>query len=388
MFQQLSKRAHVTLALVLGAVLACAGGGTEPPTGNARETIEVSLSANALVPGQPATATAVVRDDAGAVIPDAAVTWGSTNGMAASVAADGGVTALAPGGSTIVATRPGGASGSAAVSVAEGAWATPAGGTFAGFGGLIELQIPPAAVSAPRALHFNRASTALPDPTGVERAQFTVGTSADVFLVPATLRLRFTADSAPYGLPRSSLGIRVLQSDTWSNVPGSAIASGVDRAEAPISAGGHYGVGRLIPTMPCTDAAYRAFDFWLGDWDVSSGGTLVGRNRVTLEPGGCAVFEDYTSGPGGGRSISFYEPTSDAWYQTYLDYSGARLEISGPVGTPGSLRMRTVGLPPLYDRWEWTLLPSGEVTQVASRTLNNGVSFGAPYWNGLYRRRP
>ena len=43
---------------------------------------------------------------------------------------------------------------------------------------------------------------------------------------------------------------------------------------------------------PCTDAAYRQFDFWLGEWIVSDlAGKKQGDNSITREEGGCLILE-------------------------------------------------------------------------------------------------
>lgn len=39
---------------------------------------------------------------------------------------------------------------------------------------------------------------------------------------------------------------------------------------------------------PCATPAHRAFDFWIGTWDVARpDGTLAGRNRIEAVLGGC-----------------------------------------------------------------------------------------------------
>ena len=42
---------------------------------------------------------------------------------------------------------------------------------------------------------------------------------------------------------------------------------------------------------PCDDPAYRAFDFWLGEWQVHTpDGKLAGANRIEREYDGCVVY--------------------------------------------------------------------------------------------------
>src|SRR5687767_5262286 len=57
------------------------------------------------------------------------------------------------------------------------------------------------------------------------------------------------------------------------------------------------------PPVDCTDADHSAFNFRVGDWDVSATGTdtVVARSTISSTAGGCAIEEDYqqTVGPGG-----------------------------------------------------------------------------------------
>ena len=48
---------------------------------------------------------------------------------------------------------------------------------------------------------------------------------------------------------------------------------------------------------PCEDAEFKQFDFWVGDWDVSSAadGVHRGVSHISKEMGGCVVWENWTS---------------------------------------------------------------------------------------------
>ena len=45
------------------------------------------------------------------------------------------------------------------------------------------------------------------------------------------------------------------------------------------------------PRPTCNGPEYHQFDFWVGDWNVTSGGQMAGMNLVTLDVVGC-VHED------------------------------------------------------------------------------------------------
>lgn len=82
---------------------------------------------------------------------------------------------------------------------------------------------------------------------------------------------------------------------------------------------------------PCKYAPEaRQFDFWVGEWDVQTGGLSVGTNVVERLEEGCLIMENWT-GRGGstGKSMNFYDPVVKKWRQTYIGNSRAVWEMSG-----------------------------------------------------------
>jgi hypothetical protein len=82
---------------------------------------------------------------------------------------------------------------------------------------------------------------------------------------------------------------------------------------------------------PCDAAAYRAFDFWLGDWQVhTAAGKLAGHNRIERGYRGCVLHERYTT-PGGyaGESLNMYDAGRQRWHQTWVDNGGLLLRLEG-----------------------------------------------------------
>ena len=50
------------------------------------------------------------------------------------------------------------------------------------------------------------------------------------------------------------------------------------------------------PAKPCTAAENRQFDFWIGDWDVTTpNGKAAGTNRINPILGGCVLHVDCCS---------------------------------------------------------------------------------------------
>jgi hypothetical protein len=81
----------------------------------------------------------------------------------------------------------------------------------------------------------------------------------------------------------------------------------------------------------CDSAAHRAFDFWVGDWQVhKTDGTVAGHNKITREYGGCVVHEHYTTDRGySGESLNIYDAARGVWHQTWVDSGGTLLTLEG-----------------------------------------------------------
>jgi len=94
----------------------------------------------------------------------------------------------------------------------------------------------------------------------------------------------------------------------------------------------------------CDTPDHRAFDFWIGDWDVhvrarqsATGpwGESVGKQHVEAVLDGCAISESFTAdGPGtpwAGRSYSAWHAPAKKWRQTWVDDQGSYLAFTGGV---------------------------------------------------------
>jgi hypothetical protein len=88
---------------------------------------------------------------------------------------------------------------------------------------------------------------------------------------------------------------------------------------------------------PCMhDQRYRAFDFWVGEWEVRPTGQAAAppsRSSIQRILEGCVVFEQYTAANGAyfGKSFNTFDAATGRWYQRYVDSTGARLEWDGEV---------------------------------------------------------
>lgn len=153
------------------------------------------------------------------------------------------------------------------------------------------------------------------------------------------------------------------------------------------------------PAAGCAaDSTYAMLDFWLGDWRVYLGDTLVGTNRITRILRGCAVTEEWRDAGGGqGRSLFYVEPARRRWKQVWVteaaaDRVGGLKEKhliarfpGGGVRFQGELRRPDGTI--LLDRTTLTPLPGGEVRQLIEVSGDGGSTWRTTF-DARYRRTP
>lgn len=84
---------------------------------------------------------------------------------------------------------------------------------------------------------------------------------------------------------------------------------------------------------PCSSSVNRAFDFWVGEWDVfdvDKPDTMAAHARVDLILGDCVLHEDYQQVDGfRGESFSSYDAARKQWHQSWVTNRGSLLMIDG-----------------------------------------------------------
>jgi tetratricopeptide (TPR) repeat protein len=83
---------------------------------------------------------------------------------------------------------------------------------------------------------------------------------------------------------------------------------------------------------PCKySSESRQFDFWIGTWDVfTTQGQKAGTNVIEMFAEGCSLMENWTAtGGGNGKSINYYDPSTQKWYQHWIGSGGGALRYSG-----------------------------------------------------------
>ena len=162
---------------------------------------------------------------------------------------------------------------------------------------------------------------------------------------------------------------------------GVLITGAVNAQEQPVAAA-------PSAARDCSGADYRAFDFWLGAWNVGSDGHFAGTNDVTVAYGGCALREHWQGADGGkGTSLNGYDRQSRQWYQLWIDDRGSVVRLTG--GLQGESMVMTSDAPDADGRSHrvtWTPLSPDRVRQHwESRPADE------PEWrtlfDGIYQRR-
>jgi hypothetical protein len=153
-----------------------------------------------------------------------------------------------------------------------------------------------------------------------------------------------------------------------------------------------------VPTpAACAAAERRAFDFWIGEWEViGPKGNIVGHSRIEAILGGCAIAEHWQSATGNGandgNSYNIYNADLKRWEQFWVDASGSRLLLAGGLVEGSMVLEGRQDLPAAdgvhaRDRITWTPNADGSVRQRWENSKDEGKTWTVAF-DGLYRRRP
>ena len=145
--------------------------------------------------------------------------------------------------------------------------------------------------------------------------------------------------------------------------------------------------------FPCRQAAEsRQLDFWVGDWTVLSGSTVLGTNRIERVNGDCMLQENWlSSGGGGGKSWSYYDPTLLKWKQLFIFDNGGVMDFTGGRHD-GTMRFEssapaTANSPAAITRMTFFPIAKDTVRQLFQRSTDGGKTRSAGF-DGFYVRKP
>lgn len=145
---------------------------------------------------------------------------------------------------------------------------------------------------------------------------------------------------------------------------------------------------------PClTDRRYRTLDFWIGDWAVTNfgNGAPAGENDVHASLDGCLIIENWTPSNGNrgrGKSLNFFDATTERWRQVYITDTGTVLDFTGEPrdGAMHFTRNYQLNGRRIQERMVFTPLEGGDVHQNWELSPDDGRTW-QPLLNGRYIRK-
>jgi tetratricopeptide (TPR) repeat protein len=143
---------------------------------------------------------------------------------------------------------------------------------------------------------------------------------------------------------------------------------------------------------PClTRKESRMFDFWVGDWDVKTPqGQPAGQSSVQLLLEGCALYENWIDGQGGGgKSLNSYNPDTKQWQQFWTDQYGRVTEYRESEWINGSLRYSATQMSPqgpTLIHMTFTPVNPDLVRQFGESSLDGGKTW-SPSFDLYYHRK-
>ena len=150
------------------------------------------------------------------------------------------------------------------------------------------------------------------------------------------------------------------------------------------------------PPIDCTDADHSAFNFWLGDWHVSTrSDVVVATSTLSSIADGCAIEENFhqTVGPGGvvanyrGASYSVFDAAGGGkWRQFYVDSAGSVTVFEGGI-VDGAMVMFAPGGPGTIQRMIVAPQTDGSVRQTGATSRDGGETWSTGGYDFTYRRR-
>jgi tetratricopeptide (TPR) repeat protein len=148
-----------------------------------------------------------------------------------------------------------------------------------------------------------------------------------------------------------------------------------------------------VLSNPCmADANARAFDFWVGDWDVYVNGTgqKAGENRIDRVAGGCIILENWTavSGylvgpPSSGKSMNFVDPATGLWKQVWMGSGRGQTNYENGKYADGMMRFLFTRTNPqgrtATIRFSFHNLGPNRVRQIQETSADSGKTFATNY---------
>jgi hypothetical protein len=144
------------------------------------------------------------------------------------------------------------------------------------------------------------------------------------------------------------------------------------------------------PQFGCKDAVHRQFDFWIGDWNVTTpDGQAAGSNVIKAIQDGCALLESWT-GAGGGTGTSINYVDQGRWHQLWVSNrtGAAPLRLSGGLERGAMVMTGQYQRPDgklVQSRMRWEAIADGKVRQTWENSEDGGATWTTVFV-GIYTR--
>ncbi|MEO8704765.1 MAG: tetratricopeptide repeat protein [Kofleriaceae bacterium] len=174
-------------------------------------------------------------------------------------------------------------------------------------------------------------------------------------------------------------------------IPQATLAGERDFAKLPAARMKQLASKNEIAVEPCRGKPeYRQFDFWIGDWIVTTPqGNRAGTSSVQLMLGTCVLQENWTGGGGGsGKSFNIYDATDKQWHQSWVDDKGTFAHYIGGFAS-GAMQItadQAFEGKPARARMTFSKLPGGSVRQHGERSTDQGKTWTTTF-DLVYKRK-
>jgi hypothetical protein len=164
-----------------------------------------------------------------------------------------------------------------------------------------------------------------------------------------------------------------------------------DFAKLPAARMKQLAAKNAIALEPCRGKPeYRQFDFWIGDWVVTTPqGNRAGTSSVQLMLGTCVLQENWTGGNGGsGKSFNIYDARDKQWHQAWVDDKGTFTHYAGGL-VNGAMQITADAIfegKPARARMTFSKLPNNAVRQHGERSTDAGKTWTTTF--DLVYKRP
>jgi len=143
----------------------------------------------------------------------------------------------------------------------------------------------------------------------------------------------------------------------------------------------------------CCTPQHKAFDFWLGEWEVFlPDGNKAGENSIIKIQDNCILQEHWKSANPKftGTSFNFYNSKTAKWEQLWIDNQGQHLKLYGNRRDNQMIlkseKFKDKDGNAVYNRITWTKNDRGTVRQLwETITLVNEKELVKVIFDGLYK---